>query len=189
MEVYSAFDCLVENGIELSSPTEDMQIPCPFHPDSRPSARYYSRGVKDGRFHCFKCRFHLHSVALYAQFRNMEFMKALVELERRFRIKIPLRPEAPEIKDPVDRGSDYISPAWQDVPRVLKILEARLPNLRKKIPLEDYVKFCRVLDNVVWDLEKSGGEQNESMVIALHKVLTMMDESEVRASQTNLGDT
>jgi hypothetical protein len=187
MDVYSAFDCLAENGIELISPTDDMQIPCPFHPDTRPSARYYAMGGRDGRFHCFKCKYHLDSINLFAKFNNYEFMKALSELERRFRIKIPLRPDAPEIKDPVDRGSDYISPAWSDVPRFLKILEDKLARIRYKVPMQDFIKFCRVLDSVQWDIDHNG-EQTKSMIDILGKVRVMMEEVEERSVNASLDD-
>lgn len=177
LEVYTAFDALTENGIELQDRGEDMQIPCPFHNDTRPSARYYARGGNDCRFHCFKCKYHLHGIDLFMKFKNLDFITALVELERRFRIKVPRRPEAPDIKDPVDRASNYVSDAWADAPRVIKILEARLPKLRGSIPMADYVKFCRVLDSVQWDLDRSEGVTTPDMVQILGVVKRMMDDA------------
>lgn len=186
LAVYSAFDALTENGIELQDRGEDMQIPCPFHNDTRPSARYYARGGIDSRFHCFKCKYHLHGIDLFMKFKNLDFMTALVELERRFRIKVPRRPEAPDIKDPIDRSSGYVSDAWSDAPRVVKILEARLPKIRGVVPMSDYVKFCRVLDSVQWDLDRSEGVTTPDMVQILNRVKAMMEEASVRSADASL---
>lgn len=185
LAAYTAFDALTENGIELQDRGEDMQIPCPFHNDTRPSARYYARGGTDCRFHCFKCKYHLHGIDLFMKFKNLDFMTALVELERRFRIKVPRRPEAPDIKDPVDRASDYVSDGWSDAPRVVKILEGRLKSLRGVVPMSDYVRFCRVLDSVQWDLDKSEGTTTPDMVHVLSRVKAMMEEASSRSAEAS----
>lgn len=185
MDVYTTYDALLEGGVDVGEPGEDMQIPCPFHPDTRPSARYYARSGRDARFHCFKCKYHLHSIDVFAKFKNLEFMEALKQLERRFRINVPKIPELQETPDPVDRGSDYVSEAWSDVPRVLKILEDRLTRLRYVVPMGEYIKFCRVLDSVKWDFDRLGSP-GPGMVEILGTVKKMMEDAAVAAAETEL---
>lgn len=177
--VYSTFEVLTEKGIqEIPDETTPTQISCPFHgADAKPSARFYPAG--SGRSYdivrCFKCKENWDCISLYAKFRGLRFMDALVELERRFRIRVPRRPEEPETVDPVDRGASYVSDKWDDVPKVLLLLEAKLARLRSRASLSDYVKFCRVLDAVQWDVDKAAGKQNAEMVKVLKRLREVMD--------------
>src|SRR5271170_6588749 len=120
-EVYSAYQFLTEHGVELPDESTAFQTNCLFHgADNRPSARYYPReGGRYDYLRCFKCRENWDCINLLAKFNGLRFMEALQDLERRFHIKIPRRPEAPEIVEPIDRDSNYVSDQWQDVPRVL----------------------------------------------------------------------
>jgi hypothetical protein len=102
-------------------------------------------------------------------------MDALQDLERRFRIKIPKKPDAPEIVEPADRDSTYVSDQWQDVPRMLKLLEGKLARVRPKCSLSDYVKFCRVLDAVEWDFNKVN-KSTPAMAGILKKLKDKIDE-------------
>jgi len=178
-DVYSTFDVLMERGIqEVPDKSTPMQISCPFHgPDNKPSARFYPAG--SGRSYdivrCFKCKENWDCINFYAKFKGLKFMDALVELERRFRIRVPRRPEAPEFTEPVDRGANYISDKWEDVPRTLTLLESKLTRVRDKVPLSDFVKFCRVLDVVQYDLDKASGKQNPEMVKVLKKLREAMN--------------
>jgi hypothetical protein len=180
-EAYSPFDVLMERGIQdIPDKTTPAQIACPFHGvDHKPSARFYPAG--SGRNYdivrCFKCKENWDCINLHAKFKGIKFMEALVELERRFRIRVPKRPEAPEFTEPTDRGANYISDKWDDVPRVLILLETKLIRLRDKVPLTDYVKFCRVLDTVQWDLDRAAGKQTPDMVRILKRLRDVMDEA------------
>ena len=69
----------------------------------------------------------------------------------------------------------YTSEAWSDVPRVLELMEAKLLRLRDKVPMMDFVKFCRLLDAVRWDFDK--GMPKEPMVMALAKARDLMDKA------------
>jgi len=178
-QAYSAFDCLNENGggemiPDESSPT---QIPCKWHgADNRPSARYYPKSGREyDHFYCFKCKIRLDSINLYAKFRGLRFMDALTDLERRFRIKIPRRPEGPEIVEPSERKSDYASDKWRDVPRVLTILERKLLSCRDKCSMSDYIKFCRLIDSIRYDHDKTQ-VSTPDMSAALLKAMSMMDD-------------
>jgi len=178
-EAYSAFDVLVEKGVDdVPDQTTPTQIACPFHgADRKPSARYYPRsGSRHDYVRCYKCRENWDSVGLYAKFRGVRFMDALAELERRFRVHVPRRPEGPEIVEPADRGSAYVSDKWSDVLRVLAILEAKLLRIRDRCSMSDYVKFCRLMDAVAWDFDKVGKATPE-MAAALKKVMDRMDEA------------
>lgn len=181
--VYGVFDVLTEfgHGEMLVDQSTPIQISCPLPehgPDNRPSARFYpGESNKYDHFHCFKCKVNMDCINLYAKFKGIKFIDALVELERRFRIRVPRRPEAPEFTEPADRGSNYISDKWSDVAKMLPILEAKLIRLREKIPMQDYVKFCRVIDSVQWDLDKALGKPNAGMAPVLMKLKNMMDSS------------
>jgi len=179
-ERYDAFDALIESGMELVAKDVTMQIPCPLPghgPDNRPSARYYAAdGSNPSHFYCFKCKERLEGIGMMARLRGMEFMRALAELERRFNVKIPRRPDA-KIDVPADKSGSYESQAWTDVPRVLIALEAKLLRLRDRVALLDYVKWCRVVDAVRWDLDHCGGIATPDMVLALMKLKSIMDNS------------
>lgn len=184
---YSAFACMNEHGFGdmLVDITTSVQTICPFHgPDRNPSARFYPAG--SGRSYdivrCFKCKENWDCVNLYAKFKGLRFMDALQDLERRFRIRIPKRPEATEFIEPSERGSDYVSDKWNDVPRILSVLETKLSRMRDTAPLADYVRFCRVLDAIQWDLDKAGGKQNADMVRILAKLRDAMEETRDIAS-------
>lgn len=175
-ERYDAFDALVESGIELAERDFTVQISCPFPehgPDNTPSARYYAADGSDrAHFYCFKCRIRLDGIGLLAKMRGIEFMRALSELERRFGIKVPRRPDV-SIGVPTDKGST--SEAWGDVPRVLNHLEKKLSRVRNKASMLEYVKWCRVIDAVRWDLDHNGGKSTPDMVAVLMKLKTVMD--------------
>ncbi|MGW8179365.1 MAG: hypothetical protein ACWGQW_11485, partial [bacterium] len=95
-------------------------------------------------------------------------MEALKDLERRYRLKVAKRPEGPPIEEPKDKSSStYESEAWSDVTRVLPMLERKLLRLRDRVSLNDYVKFCRLLDRVTYDFDKSKGESTPAMIEAL----------------------
>jgi hypothetical protein len=176
-ESYSAYTCLSEKGIELPDESTPFQVSCPFHgADNTPSARYYPReGGKHDYLRCFKCRENWDCINLIAKFQGLRFMDALQNLERRFRIKIPQRPEAPEIVEPTDRSSSYVSDQWNDVPRMLKLLDGKLARIKSKCGLPDYIKFCRVMDAVEWDFNKMN-KSLPPMADALKKLLEKMDE-------------
>jgi hypothetical protein len=178
-ERYSAYACLVEHGVtDVPDETTPTQLFCPFHHNvSTMAARYYPRaGGRPAYVRCFRCKENWDALNLFAKYKRIRFMDALVALERRFHIRIPRRPDMPEYKELADRGSGYVSEKWADVPYVLKLLEGKLARLRDKCAMADYVKFCRVLDHVAYDydrIEKSTPE----MVSILLTVRNRMDEA------------
>jgi hypothetical protein len=176
-ENYTAYQALIEKGVELPDDSTPFQVSCPFHgQDNRPSARYYPReGGKHDYLRCFKCRENWDCINLLAKFNGLRFMDALADLERRYHIKIPKKPDAPEIVEPTDRSSTYVSDQWQDVPRMLKLLEGKLARLKPKCSFTDFVKFCRVLDVVEWDFNKIN-KSLPAMSDILKKLLARMDE-------------
>lgn len=176
--VYTAYDVLREKGIEeVPDESTPTQIACPFHgQDNKPSARYYPRsGNKHDYVRCFKCRENWDCVNLYAKFRGVRFMDALSELERRFRIKTPQRPEIGAFTDPAERGSGYVSAEWRDVPRVLSLLERKVMRAKDRCGMVDFVKLCRVLDAVAYDFDKEGKSTPE-MAAILKRAQDRVDE-------------
>ena len=174
--VYSVFQILSEQGIEIPDLDTSFQILCPFHGDrNKPSARYYApSGRQHGHFYCFKCKTRMDSVSLYSKFKGKKFFESLSELEKRFGIHISKRPESSSIS-PSERGLGYKSSAWLDVPRRLDILEAKLVRSRSKATVVEYIKVCRLLDLVRYDFGKTG-EVSEPMVKALDKASEFIDD-------------
>jgi hypothetical protein len=177
-KIYGAYDALTENGAEIAERGSNQQILCPFHSDTRPSARYYGTTGKE-HFHCFTCKVHESAVGLYARFKNIKHSEALIQLERRFNLKTPRRPEETIHESIVEKSSHYESEAWSDVPRVLELLEKKLMRLRDKVALTDFVRFCRVLDTVKWDFEHNGRASTPPMIEILIKLRKVMDDSMV----------
>lgn len=178
-KVYTAYDAMVElgHGDGLVDHDTAIQVSCPFHGvDARPSARYYpASGHRPDYVRCYFCKENWDSLNLFMKFKGLDFMTALRTLERRFEIKVPKRRDDASIAEPIDRSSiSFKSEAWQDVPRVIKLLEAKLLRLRDKTSLQDYVKFCRVLDRVLWDYNISKGESNDAMIAVLPKLRDAM---------------
>jgi hypothetical protein len=180
---YSAFSCLHENGHGETLVDEDtaVQMFCPFHGNvNTPAARYYpSSGHRTDYVRCFRCHENWDAINLYIKFKGVDFMTALRELERRFGVRIEMRPDDSTLIDaPKDRSSDgYVSEAWTDVPRVLDMLDRKLMRLRPTASMHDFVKFCRVLDAVRYDLDLSKGQQTTAMVEVLGKLRASMDAS------------
>jgi hypothetical protein len=110
------------------------------------------------------------------KFTNQRFMDALVALERRLGVKVPKRPDPPPIADPVQRTSGYISERWSDIAAVLSIMEGKLSRVRDKCAMSDYVKFCRVIDAVTFDFDKTH-IATEEMARALARTMVLMDEA------------
>lgn len=102
-------------------------------------------------------------------------MDALADLERRYRIMVPRRPDGPAIVEPADRKSDYVSDKWHDIPRVLLLVEQKLLRVREKLGLMDFVKYCRLLDAIEYDFNKTGKPTDE-MVAVLKKAMGRIDE-------------
>lgn len=178
---YTAYQCLHESGHGETLVDEDtaVQMFCPFHGNvNTPAARYYpASGHRSDYVRCFRCHENWDSLNLYMKFRGVEFMDALRELERRFGIRIGKRPdESVPIEAPKDKSSaKYVSEAWSDVPRVLDLLDGKLMRLRDRASLHDFVRFCRVLDAVRYDLDKAKGQQTDSMVEVLGRLRKAMD--------------
>jgi hypothetical protein len=76
---------------------------------------------------------------------------------------------------PQDRSGAYESKAWSDVPRMLDLLESKLLRLRSSAALLDYIKWCRVLDAVQWDLDHNGGQPTPQMVLILAQLRDAMN--------------
>lgn len=177
---YSAYDALVELGItDIIDESTPTKLFCPFHSNTNtPAAHYYpTSGGRPDYMRCYgSCKENFDSINLVAKARGKKFMDALIELERRFRIHIPKRPELPEYVEPTERGSNYDSDAWADVPRVLALLEKKLLGIRDICSFQDYVKYCRVLDAVEYDYNKIS-ESTPEMVKILRKLFGRIEES------------
>jgi hypothetical protein len=165
--VYSTYDALIEVGVEVPDRSIDYQVRCPWHgTDNKPSARYYGSGPNP-HFYCFKCKIQLNSVGIYAKHRSISFMEGLKELERRFSIKISKSP---------DHSIEQNEPSvYDDIPTLINIIEKKLARLRDKCPMNNYVKFCRLMDTIQYDYDATSKATPE-MISALKKLISKMDD-------------
>jgi len=172
---YSAYNALVEKGIELLDESTSLQILCPFHDDkNKPSARYYAAsGNKASHFYCFKCKDRLDGIALHSRFNSNKYYESLSALEKRFGIKVPKKPDNVHIPL-VERTAGYKSSAWNDVPRFLEILENKLIRNRHKATLPEYIKVNRMMDAIRWDHNVTGSSTPE-MISSLEKASRFID--------------
>jgi len=178
---YTAFDALIEIGVEgLVDEETPISLFCPFHHNvNTPAARYYPPTGRDsGYLRCYACKQNWRSIDIIAKFRGKKFMEVLQELERRFKIHTEKRPEILVYEEPTERGSDYVSDKWADIPRVLALSEKKLLRIRDTCSLTDYVKFCRVLDAVSFDFDKTGKSTPE-MVSVLQKLMIRIEDVSV----------
>lgn len=176
---YTAYDALSDIGAEgIVDEDTDVSIFCPFHDNTKtPAARYYApQGNKPGYLRCYgACKCNRRSIDIFGATQNLRFMDALVTLERRFRIQVPQRPELPDWIEPTERGANYESEQWKDIPRVLKLLESKLMRVKPKCTLIEFTKICRVIDNVHFDIEKDP-KVTPAMVEVTGKAMKMMDD-------------
>lgn len=172
---YTAFMALQEIGVDMIEEHTSQQVFCPFHDNKNtPAARYYSSsGRKPAHFWCFKCKDRLGGIGVYAKSKNIKFMDALSALEKRFKVKVPRRPESSPIAH-IEKDSGYESQAWADVPRFLGILEKKLSRIRDKSGISEYVRLCRLIDAIEWDFNLIG-KANADMIKAMMKASSMMD--------------
>lgn len=177
-EKYSSYDSLIEIGVEgISDPETPTSVFCPFHTNvNTTAARYYPpEGRKHGYLHCYACHNSWDAISAFATAHGGRFMDALVVLERRFRIQVPQRPELPDWIEPTERGANYESEQWKDIPRVLALLEAKLMRVKPKCTLLEFTKLCRVIDNVHFDIEKDP-KATPAMIEVTGKAIKMMDD-------------
>ncbi len=184
--IYSAFDALTESGLNLQDENTSEQVLCPYHEDkNKPSARYYApSGRTPGHFFCFKCRLRLDSVGIYSRYKRIKFMDALKGLERRYNITPPKLEDQVEISF-TDRSGGYESEEWKNVERVLDLCESKLSRVRSKCSMPEFVRLCRLLDNVRYDWEKSG-VKNPDMVVGVNKARFLMDDYMSRTDENEL---
>lgn len=178
---FTAYDALSEHGFGEAIPDEHtpVQIFCPFHTNvNTPAARYYpSDGSHADYVRCYRCKENWDSLNLYSKFRGLDWYEALKDLERRFQIKLPKRPDGEEIKEPIPKTSSvYESEQWADTARMLVLLEKKLLRTREKASLIDFVKFCRVIDTVKWDYDHNGNVSTPDMASVLKKCHDMMND-------------
>ena len=174
--IYSAFTALAESGIDLQDESTSEQILCPYHGDkNKPSARYYSSsGRAQSHFFCFKCRLRLDAVGIFARHKHLKFMDALKALERRYNITPPKIEDGPSFSF-TDKSGGYESDQWQNVEKMLDLCENKLSRVRPKCSMHEFIKVCRLIDNVRYDFEKIG-KATPDMVIGLNKIRFLMDD-------------
>lgn len=135
----SLFHSLEFIGVHLLHGHETQQILCPFHDDSKPSARAYA---DSGKLFCFTCHKTWDSVTLVAQKHNLSYPDAIELLEKQFSIQSPLENVRLAVKFNIERAQS----TEPKVSFLTRFVEERLISARKELGLHQYVKLLTALD-------------------------------------------
>jgi len=166
----SIFQALEFIGVTLRHHHSTQQIICPFHEDTKPSARVYS---DTGKLFCFTCHKIWDSLSLVMQAKNVSLYEAVDALEKRFEIdpsKIDLEATIRFnlSKEPVP-----------DLTRLYSYVEERLIASRFKLGLQKYVKTLIALDTYAYYFkeEKVSPEQYRNALYAIIRVVSTCEKS------------
>lgn len=176
MERVSAHDVLRHFGVSLrySDDTQEEQILCPFHSDSKPSARVYPQeGNKASGLYCYTCQKRWDIINLWREFHGdpeRKYTLVLRELEKAFGI---ITPESPDLeRGPVNRGP---SDAEIAVRELLTTCERRLKMGKSSFTQEGFLKVGKVMDRLYYQLDHESIELEQAEEIA-RKVLAKIAE-------------
>jgi hypothetical protein len=95
-------------------------------------------------------------------------------LEKKYGIIVDRVKYSAHIVSPSDRGSDYKSHSWNDLERLWNLVESKLLRNKHKCTFNEFINLCRLLDNVLYDYNKTG-ESSLEMIGALHKANEKID--------------
>lgn len=186
LEKVSAQDVLRHFGVALrfTSGDQSEQILCPFHDDSRPSARVYpSQGGKPSAFYCFTCGGKPKDIfGLWKEFKgdsDMRFTMILRGLEEAFGIETPEPPKreffgAESLRGP---SEDEI-----EVRDLLAVCERRLRDAKANFNLKGFLVVGQCLDRLHFRMGKGNIDLATAKGIT-RKVLDKISEK-MRASPT-----
>lgn len=186
LEKVSAQDVLRHFGVALKFASGDHseQILCPFHDDSRPSARVYpSQGGKPSAFYCFTCGGKPKDIfGLWKEFKGdpeMKFSVILRGLEDAFGIETPEPPKKEFFGAESLRGP---SEDELEVRDLIEVCERRLQDAKPNFTLRGFLLVGQCLDRLHYRI----GKGNIEMAVAkgiTRKILDKISEK-MRAAST-----
>ena len=123
-------DCydLLEFYGQYSGPKKEVFVFCPFHMETKPSARAYT----DGLIYCFGCQKMIDPLSFVMQQEDLMQNGAIAFLEKNFHFKLDLAN--------IDKLDFYESDSE------INRLSSKLLALKHRIPFEDYFDLWRAFD-------------------------------------------
>lgn len=186
LDKVSAQDVLRYFGVNLKFTSGDHaeQILCPFHEDSRPSARVYpSQGGRPSAFYCFTCGGKPKDIfGLWKEFKGdpeMKFSVVLKGLEGAFGIETPEPPKREFYGAEPLRGP---SEEEVEVRSLLEVCERRLRDAKANFQMPGFLLVGQCLDRLHYRIGKGAIDLVQAKVI-MRKVLDKISEK-MRASPT-----
>jgi DNA primase len=135
----SIFHALQFIGVRLIHGHSTQQIICPFHDDTKPSARVYQ---DSGKLFCFTCHKLWDSVSVVMESKQVDFPKAIEILEEAFKLQSPLENLPLTVRYNVEKKQSTAPGLHQ----LSSYVEERILAVRKKIGLKKFCKYLTVLD-------------------------------------------
>lgn len=186
LQKVTAQDVLRHFGVNLKFTSGDHseQILCPFHDDSRPSARVYpSQGSKPSAFYCFTCGGKPKDIfGLWKEFKGdpeMKFTVILRGLEDAFGIETPEPPKRDFFAPEALRGP---SEEELEVRDLLSVCERRLRDAKSNFNMNGFLLVGQCLDRLHFRLGKGSIELAAAKSV-MRKILDKISEK-MRAAST-----
>jgi hypothetical protein len=185
-EKVSAHDVLRHFGVALKFGGSEHreQIPCPFHDDTKPSARVFpNEGIKSpSALYCFTCFGGKRKdiFALWKAFKGdegMKFTQVLRGLEEAFGIETP---KSPTFHSEVYESNRGPSEDEVEVRDLLGVCERRLRDAKPTFKLEGFLVVGQCLDRLQYRIEKGRISISDAKSI-IRKILDKISEK-IRAS-------
>lgn len=133
------FQALHFIGVRLLHGETTQQIICPFHDDTKPSARAYGDSNK---LFCFTCHKMWDVINVVQQGKNVSFFEAVELLEKHFKIDSPLNNLPLTIKYNLEKQTSQVA----SLAKLQEYAEEILIGARFELGLERYCKLLYALD-------------------------------------------
>lgn len=135
----SIFQALEFIGVDLFHGHSTQQIICPFHDDTKPSARAYGDTQK---VFCFTCHKLWDSITVVMDGKSVGFSEAIQLIEDHFKLESPLENLPLTVQYNVNKARNNAP----SLAYLQSYVEERLIASRCELGLERYVKYLTVVD-------------------------------------------
>jgi DNA primase len=135
----SIYDVLAQINVELPEGAQPQQVRCPFHTDTRPSARVY-----DDHLHCFTCGQSWDAIAIVAQTYGLRHTDAIAWLEDAFQVV----PEGADPRAAMRVALRAAPPRTLDA--VFAFAEDELRRARNRLTLGQFACYTTALDLLIY---------------------------------------
>lgn len=134
----SCYDVLTHYSMLPENPPRmETEVLCPFHQDSKPSARVYP---KDGNMWCFSCKIPVNPVSFVEKMQGFRFNQAVNMLQEVYGFKI----NGLGVLKKREYKTDVVANEW----------EAKIFALKGRLPLDKYLHMWQLYDAGYMDAER-----------------------------------